>query len=137
MSLGAIGCSRRQHEAAPLLDAVAELIGFQFPADASVLAYHHRHNGKSGDECSQLWIIKSSSPLPGPSRNEKQTRAKSPFKSLQLLIEQLTDKRVAIEPTESAVCECVEWRHGDRQCRLRQAKARDGWFSALEVVSPE
>jgi hypothetical protein len=135
--LAATGCSNRQPEDAPLLGAISKTVGFTLPADATTLAYHHQHNAKDDSQCSQLWIARASSPFSGPDRRSKQSRAKSPFKSLQLLVEQATEGRVAIEAADQTACECVEWRHGETMCRLRQAHTRDGWVAVLEAVSPE
>jgi hypothetical protein len=135
--LAATGCSNRQPEDAPLLGAISKTVGFTLPADATTLAYQHQHEGKDASQCSQLWIVRASSPLSGPDRRSKQSRAKSPFKSLQLLVEQATDGRVAIEAADQTACECVEWSCGENICRLRQAKTSDGWVAVLEAVTPQ
>jgi hypothetical protein len=135
--LAATGCSNRQPEDAPLLGAISKAVGFTLPADATTLAYHHQHDNKEASGCSQLWIVRASSPFSGPDRQTKQGRAKSPFKSLRLLVEQVTDGQVVIEAGDQTACECIEWRQGETICRLRQAKTRDGWVAALEAISPE
>ena len=135
--LSIAGCSKRQPDDAPLLDAISKTVGFALPADTTILAYHHQHNDRDTSQCSQLWVVQAATSLSGPDRRVSQGRAKSPFKSLKLLVEQASDGRVAIEAADRAVCECVEWRHGETMCRLRQVQTRTGWVAALEAVSPE
>jgi hypothetical protein len=131
------GCSKRQSDGAPLHDAISKTMGFTLPADATILAYHHQHDEKNASQCSQLWVVQAAAGLSGPDRRVSQSRAKSPFVSLRLLVEQMTDGKVVIEAADRAVCECIEWRHGETICRLRQVQARTGWVVALEAVSPE
>ncbi len=135
--LSIAGCSNRQPDGEPLIDAVSRTMGFALSADATILAYHHQHDDEKGSQCSQLWIVQAATRLSGPDRQVRQNRVKSPFASLKLLVEQVSDGRVAIEPDGQTTCECVEWRRGETMCRLRQAQTRTGWVAALEAVSPE
>jgi len=135
--LAVAGCSHRPHDDAPLVDAISKTVGFVLPADTTILAYHHQHNDKDTSQCSQLWVVQAGASLSGPDRRVSQSRAKSPCKSLKLLVEQMTDGKTVIEATDRAVCECIEWRRGETMCRLRQVQTRTGWVAALEAVSPE
>jgi len=135
--LSIAACSNQPDDGAPLIDAISKKMGFTLPADATILGYHHQHNEKDGSQCSQLWIVQSTTSLSGPDQRLKQTRTKSPFASLKLLVEQVSEGGVVIEAVNQATCECVEWRQGETICRLRQARTRTGWVAALEALSPE
>ncbi len=135
--LAAAGCSHRQPDETPLVEAISKAVGFSLPTDAKILAYHHQHDDKENAECSQLWIVQAAEPFSGPDRRIEQKYAKSPVKSLKLLVEQATDGRVVIETADKTACKCVEWRHGEAMCRLRQVQTSTGWVAALEAVSPQ
>jgi len=131
------GCSSKQPDTTSLIDAISKAVGVALPPDTTILAYHHQHDDKDDSQCSQLWIVKASVPLAGPDRRASQSRAKSPFKSLKLLVEQATKGNVVIEAADGNPCECIEWRHQETMCRLRQSKTRDGWVAAVEAVASQ
>jgi hypothetical protein len=135
--LAAAGCSNRQPDETPLVAGISKTVGFNLPADTTILGYHHRHDDKKGSQCSQLWIVRSATSFAGPDQRTSQHRAKSPFASLRLLVEQVTHGRVVIEAADRAACQCVEWQHGETICRLRQVQTRTGWVAALEAMLPQ
>jgi hypothetical protein len=135
--LAAAGCSNRQPDETPLVAGISKTVGFILPSDTMIVAYRHRHDDKQGSPCSQLWIVRSTTSFAGPDRRTSQHRAKSPFASLRLLVEQATDGRVVIEAADRAACQCVEWQHGETICRLRQVQTCTGWVAALEAMSPQ
>ena len=132
-----VACSNRSEDGEPLIDAISKAVGFALPADATILAYRHQHDDEEGGQCSQLWVVQSTTRLTGPDRRTKRNLAESPFASLQLLVEEMTDGRVAIEAAGQPNCVCIEWQHNETMCRLRQARTRTGWVAVLEAVAPE
>ena len=137
LTLAVTGCSHRQSDGTTLVDAISKAVGFSMPSGVTILAYHHQHDDTDAPQCSQLWVVQTPAPFAGPDRRVSQTCAKSPFKSLKLLVEQATDGRVVIEAADETACRCVEWRHGETMCRLRQAQTRDGWIAVLEAILPQ
>jgi hypothetical protein len=131
------GCSSRQPDETTRVNAISKAVGFALPADAAILAYRHQHNDKNASQCSQLWVVEASVPFAGPDRRVNQTRAKSPFKSLKLLVKHVTNGRVVIEAADGTACQCVEWQNGETMCRLRQTQTRTGWVAALEAILPQ
>jgi hypothetical protein len=133
--LSLVGCSSQSELDIAAMDSLRRTSGIAFPQNAKVVSYQHKHAGPS--ECSELWIIQSPEKLPEPDRRNVQSRSKSPAKSLKMLIEELTGNTVTLEKTNKVVCEYIEWRNGETICRMRQIPTADGWFAAMEAISPQ
>jgi hypothetical protein len=129
-----VGCEKKPLFDGKAVEGLSAKMGFQLPADATIIAYRHKHNGDDS-ACCEAWVVHSSQQLAGPDRKIEQKRSPSPAKSLQALVEGLTGKPAEISTKGETICEYAEWRNGTTICRFRQMPTQTDWVAVLETIS--
>ncbi len=128
-----LGCSGRTPLQTKTAEAISKSAGIAVPAEATVVGYGHQHG--NSNTCSELWVIRSTQPLPEPSRAWKPIRMEAPASGLQTIVEELIQEQILVSPTDKGVCQYVEWKHGETVCRMRQMRTQTGWIAALEILT--